>query len=123
MSSLSWLRQLQRRWCPRRVTRLAPARPRRVQPSLEVLEDRTVPANFYIGLGDTATLIADINQANKNSDPSNTINLSPSTYTLTKIDNFWYGPNGLPAITKNLTINGVRLHGGGTHEAESGEIG
>jgi hypothetical protein len=106
MFALPSVRQLQRRCFPRRAIRQAPVR-RRVRPCLEVLEDRTVPANFYVGLGDTATLIADINEANSNRDATNTINLSGiSTYTLTRIDNFWYGPNGLPAITKNLTING-----------------
>jgi hypothetical protein len=65
MYALPWFRQLQRRWSPRRVIRPVPVR-RRVRPSLEILEDRTVPANFTVGPGDTATLIADINTANTN---------------------------------------------------------
>jgi hypothetical protein len=43
MYALQWFRQLQRRWFPRRVIRPAPV-PRRVQPRLEELEDRVVPA-------------------------------------------------------------------------------
>jgi hypothetical protein len=45
MYALSWFRQLQRRWFPRRVIRPAPVR-RPVRPRLEVLEDRVVPANI-----------------------------------------------------------------------------
>ncbi|HZV03446.1 MAG TPA: hypothetical protein VE999_00010 [Gemmataceae bacterium] len=105
MSALLWFRQLQRRWFPRRVIRPMPARPR-VRPLLEVLEDRTVPAVFIVGAGDVHTLIADINTANSNGQ-SNIIKLIPnSTYTLTAINNFWYGPDGLPAISSNLTIEG-----------------
>src|SRR6516225_9744730 len=76
-----------------------------VRLQLEELEDRTVPAVFNVGAGDVATLIADINTANSNGQ-SNIINLTQSTYTLTTINNFWYGPDGLPAISSNLTING-----------------
>ena len=32
--------------------------------------------------------------------------LSPATYRLTIADNFWYGPNGLPPIGNNITIEG-----------------
>ncbi len=73
MYALPWLRQLQRHWSPRRVIRPAPVR-RRAWPCLEVLEDRTVPANFNVGAGDVATWIATINTANSNGQ-SNTINL------------------------------------------------
>jgi hypothetical protein len=69
------------------------------------LEDRTVPTVFNVGPGDVATLIADINTANSNGQ-SNIINLTQSTYDLTVINNSWYGPNGLPAISSNLTIHG-----------------
>src|SRR5262249_40676852 len=81
---------------------------RRVRPLLEVLEDRTAPAVFNVLTGDVAGLVADINTANTNNDPNgNTINLTAgSTYNLTTINNFWYGPDGLPAISSNLTING-----------------
>ena len=74
---------------------------------LEVLEDRTLPTVFAtVAAGDVATLIADINAANNNGQASNTINLSAGTYELTAINNYWYGPDGLPAISSNLTING-----------------
>jgi hypothetical protein len=104
MFASSWLCQLQRRWFPRRVIRRVPVR--RVRPWLEVLEDRTVPAVFNVGAGDVAALIADINTANSNGDPNNIINLTKSTYDLTAVNNNWYGPNGLPAISSNLIING-----------------
>jgi hypothetical protein len=99
-----WLRSFSHRYFNCRTMRRAPVR-RRVRPWLEVLEDRTAPAVFNVGPGDVATLIADINQANTNGQ-SNTINLTPSTYNLTAINNYWYGPDGLPAISSNLTING-----------------
>ncbi len=67
-----------------------------------------MPAVFNVAAGDVYSavgLIADINAANS-AGGSNTINLSPGVYDLTTIDNFWYGPNGLPAINSNLTIHG-----------------
>jgi hypothetical protein len=60
---------------------------------------------FNVGADDVATLIADINTANSNGQ-SNVINLTASTYDLATVNNFWYGPNGLPAISSNLTIHG-----------------
>jgi hypothetical protein len=78
---------------------------RKVPLTVEALEDRLVPTVYNVAAGDVATLIADINQANSNGQ-SNTINLSPGTYDLKAADNYWYGPNGLPAITSNLTIQG-----------------
>jgi hypothetical protein len=72
-----------------------------------VLEDRTVPTVFAtVAAGDVATLIADINTANSNGQASNAINLSAGAYDLTTADNNWFGPNALPAISSNLTING-----------------
>src|SRR5579884_2194516 len=76
-----------------------------IRPMLETLESRLTPATFTVGAGDVAGLIADINTANSNGQ-SNTINLSAGTYDLTTVNNFWYGPNGLPAINSNLTIHG-----------------
>ena len=35
-----------------------------------------------------------------------TISLVKSTYTITDVDNYWYGPNGLPAIATKMTIEG-----------------
>jgi hypothetical protein len=85
----------------------APARktPQRVRLQLEALEDRMVPAVFNVGAGDVATLIADINTANSNGQ-SNTINLTASTYDFTSANNNTFGPNALPVITGNITING-----------------
>jgi hypothetical protein len=34
------------------------------------------------------------------------IELQNATYSLTQPENWWYGPNGLPEITSNITING-----------------
>jgi hypothetical protein len=85
----------------------APARkaPRKVRLQLEELEDRMVPAVFNVGAGDTATLIADINTANTNGE-NNTINLTASTYDFTAANNDTFGPNALPVITGNITIDG-----------------
>src|SRR4030095_13444064 len=55
--------------------------------------------------GNVTCLIAKINEANTNAD-ADTINLDPGTYTLTSIDNSTNGPNGLPIITSDITING-----------------
>lgn len=79
---------------------------RRMRPCLEVLEDRTVPTIFNVGPGDVATLIKDIATADLNGESRNVINLTKSTYDLTGINNYWYGPNGLPPIYSNLTIHG-----------------
>ena len=52
--------------------------------------------------------IGAINAAN--STPNCTINVPAGcTLTLTAIDNVWYGPNGLPAITAPMTIEGNGL--------------
>ncbi|MHB1423778.1 MAG: DUF4214 domain-containing protein [Gemmataceae bacterium] len=85
----------------------APARraPRSVRLQLEELEDRTVPTVFTVAAGDVNTLIADIVTANSNGQ-SNTINLTDSTYDFTSANNNVFGPNALPAITGNITING-----------------
>ena len=91
-------RRTRRARAPRPRWRFAP-------PCLEVLEGRTAPAVFNVGPGDVAGLIAAINKANGNGQ-SNAINLTASTYNLTAVNNFWYGPDGLPAISSTLTING-----------------
>jgi hypothetical protein len=51
-------------------------------------------------------LIAAINNANSNG-KKNTIRLEAGTYDLT-FNNDTDGPNGLPSITSNLTIQGAR---------------
>ena len=82
---------------------------RRLRPGLEPMEGRIVlsSATFRVGPGDTASLIASIAAANADGDTSNTIFLAPgSTYVFTAPDNYWYGPDALPAIGSNLTIEG-----------------
>ena len=63
------------------------------------------PTTITVSSSSVADLVAAINTANTNGQDSNTIDLS-GTYDITAIDNYWYGPNGLPAITSNLTIEG-----------------
>ncbi len=56
--------------------------------------------------GDPVSLVAAINAANA-AGGSNTVQLGAGcTYTLTVVDNNWYGPNGLPAIASDITIQG-----------------
>jgi hypothetical protein len=79
----------------------------RFLPRVEELEDRTAPATLTVPAGDVTTLIQDINTANGNGQGSNIIELAAgATYTLAAPDNYWYGPDGLPAISSNLTIEG-----------------
>ncbi|HET6878959.1 MAG TPA: hypothetical protein VFI31_02320, partial [Pirellulales bacterium] len=87
---------------------------RRLRPLLETLERRLVLATFSVNAGDvtnigsggTGGLVWAINQANQ-AGGSNTIELAAgSTYNLSAADNNWYGPNGLPPITSDLTIDG-----------------
>jgi len=89
-------------------SRRKPGQSRRAyRPLLETLEDRTAPAVINVGPGDATGLSAAINEANSNGQASNTIVLaSNSIYALSTVNNFWYGPDGLPAIASNLTIQG-----------------
>ncbi len=120
-------------WLPsrtvRRTGRARTPRPRWrfARPSLEVLEDRLAPTGYIINvndnsggldnptnvtvdnLGSNVTLRDAINAANNTGGSGNTfqINLQANTtYDLTTVDNNWYGPDGLPAISSNLTIDG-----------------
>jgi hypothetical protein len=73
---------------------------------LEQLETRLMPATF--NPVDTAGLISAL-QAASVGPPTDTtiINLqSGTTYTLTAVNNFWYGPNGLPPIDSNIFLHG-----------------
>ena len=59
-----------------------------------------------IAAGDVAGLIQALDDANSIAQP-NVINLAPgATYLLTAPDNDTNGPNGLPALLSNITING-----------------
>src|SRR5262249_25074729 len=106
-----WLRAVCRWLFPssharRPVRRLA--RPKR-RLFLEGLEDRLSPTiNVNIAPGDVYGpngLIAEINAANASG--GGVLNLAAnSDYVLTVVDNNWYGPDGLPPITSDITING-----------------
>lgn len=71
-----------------------------------VLERPVYAAVFNIASSDVAGLINAINTANSNGQ-ENTINMAAGTYTLVAVDNNTDGPNGLPSITSNITINGA----------------
>jgi hypothetical protein len=118
MASLSWLYRFADRCFPdqgrkRRRQRRRAGRPT-FRPMLEQLEDRLAPATYTVnpadvsntGSGTTGGLVWAINQANA-AGGSNSIELaSGSTYKLTAVDNYWYGPDGLPAISSTMTIDG-----------------
>ncbi len=56
--------------------------------------------------GDPTSLVTAINDANA-AGGSNTVQLGARcTYALTVVNNNWYGPNGLPAIASDITIDG-----------------
>src|ERR1700731_1168678 len=99
MALRSWLKGFGVRPRPGTVRRS------RLRPCLETLEERDAPAVFNVAAGDVSGLISAINQANGNGQ-SNTIELALSSYTLTAVNNSWYGPDGLPAISSDLTIEG-----------------
>ncbi|QDV38631.1 choice-of-anchor Q domain-containing protein [Tautonia plasticadhaerens] len=82
----------------------------RPHPGLECLEARDVPATFSVPVGDVAGLAEAINDSNAVGG-SNTIELSAGTYDFgasgeNPITNSWFGPNYLPAIANDLTIEG-----------------
>lgn len=62
-------------------------------------------ATITVPAGDVAALIAAIDTANSNGE-ADTIVLGGGTYTFTAPDNYWYGPNALPAISSVITIEG-----------------
>ena len=58
-------------------------------------------------VGDVASLKSAISTANTSGPGPDTIELGAGcVYTLTAVDNNWYGPNGLPAIASDVTIDG-----------------
>ncbi|MCP4357732.1 MAG: DUF11 domain-containing protein, partial [Chloroflexi bacterium] len=57
-------------------------------------------------VGDVNALTSAIRAANTSAGPD-TIELAAGcVYTLTTVDNYWWGPNGLPEITSTITISG-----------------
>src|SRR5437588_11561204 len=82
---------------------------RRARPAVETLEVREVPATFTVAAGDVygpAGLVADLNAANANYQANTIVLAAGSTYTLTQVNNFWFGPTGLPPVSSTLTIEG-----------------
>src|SRR5260370_28937400 len=87
---------------------------RRVPLQVESLEDRVTPVTTINVLPSTFDLIKQIDLADQAQGPV-VLNLAPNyTYVLVSLDdthfnredNNWYGPNGLPAIDNDITING-----------------
>lgn len=69
----------------------------------------TINVGCAPGTDDVAALIAAINTANdETTHPGlDTITLGAGcTYTMIAVDNWWYRPNGLPAISSTITIEG-----------------
>lgn len=73
----------------------------RLQGLNQTLADCSTPANAV------SELVNAIKAANAaGAGPHNITLAMGCTYTLTAQDNFWYGPNGLPPITSDITISG-----------------
>jgi hypothetical protein len=65
-----------------------------------------LPAACSAGTGSAGSLAEAITKANEVTG-ADTVALGPRcVYTLTSIDNFWYGPNALPPIASDITIEG-----------------
>ena len=110
MLLLSWLDFLGA-GCKRASSGRHPAPRRAVQqqsfrPTLEHLEDRTVPSNFTAA--SVSDLIAAINAANQTAESDTITLVAGKTFTLTAVNNTTHGATGLPTIaaTENLTIVG-----------------
>src|ERR1700722_2419335 len=73
---------------------------------IESLECRQLLNGTSVFALNTQDLIDDV-AADNTSGGSNIIKLSQGvTYDFTDVNNDWYGPNALPAISSNLTIQG-----------------
>src|SRR5262249_52448903 len=93
----------------RRLSSAARRSRRRALLFLESLEDRIAPCIFDVGPGDTDGLIDAINRANNESAflGPDVIRLAPgSAYVFTQPDNFTFGPNVLPPISSDITVEG-----------------
>lgn len=92
-----------------RRTRPTGSRGNSFRPMVECLEARALLAVFDLGTAaDVAALKTAINTANAGSivDQYNLRLAAGATYDFTAPDNYWFGPNALPAISSNLTIDG-----------------
>src|SRR3954468_11193599 len=75
--------------------------------SFDAADAQTLSAACSGTIGDVASLKSAISAANVSSPGPDTISLGAGcVYTLTAVDNNWYGPNGLPAIASDITIDG-----------------
>ncbi len=96
-----------------------------IRPVIEGLEVRrlftTIVVNSNSGGIDPSesvtTLREAITMANE-LDGADTIQLIDTVYTFTEVDNAWFGPNALPAITSEITIegNGALIQRSGSSE-------
>ena len=123
MLAFSWLRQLQRRWFPRRPIRRAPVR--RVRLHLEPLEDRLTPSTYTVtdasdaaGSANDVTLRFAISQAVSTQDQNAVINFSSTlagqTITLSQNDTSAaniYGPTAFVVNNAKITIDGSNAPG------------
>jgi hypothetical protein len=66
-------------------------------------------ADFSCSAGDVVCLIQAITTANGNAE-ANRITLEAGNYTLTAVNNFFNGDNGLPIVTGNITIDGKGIN-------------
>ena len=72
--------------------------------------DQASAATFVAGCsgttGDVASLVNAIDTANVHAGPDTVQLAQGCVYALTGIDDYWYGPNGLPPIASDITIEG-----------------
>jgi hypothetical protein len=61
----------------------------------------STPATVSVAASDLNGLITALSPGT-----TTTINLTQSTYDFTQANNYWYGPDALPAISRAVTING-----------------
>ncbi len=106
MTRSLWSRSIPRWLSGTRQSQRSGALERRsIRLSVEQLETRLMPATF--NPTDTAGLLDALRAANAAPNDTTIINLQAGfTYTLSAVDNFWYGPNGLPPIDSNVFIHG-----------------
>jgi hypothetical protein len=62
---------------------------------------------FPVPCGDSAALVLSIQDANAAAGPDTVQLAERCTYTLTAAHNNWYGPNGLPEISSDITLEGT----------------